>query len=92
MNWRFGELGWLKQIEFTAVVAVAIALACVMIGQGAERFAASATSSEVALADGKAVGGSGHGPAFNAIDYSTTGAIKGQTVIISPCTIQDVRR
>jgi hypothetical protein len=89
MKWRFGELGWLKQIEFTAVVAAAIALACVMIGQGAERYAASATSSAGALADAKA--GGGHGPAFNAIDYSTTGAIKGQTVIISPCTIQDVR-
>jgi hypothetical protein len=89
MNWRFGELGWLKQIEFTAVVAAGIALACVMIGQGAERFAASATSSEVA--DAKATSGGNHGPAFNAIDYSTTGAIKGETVIISPCTIQDVR-
>ena len=92
MNWRLGELGWLKQIEFTAVIAAAIALACVMIGQGAERYAANATGSEIALANPKSTRGSGQAPAFNAIDYSTTGAIKGQTVIISPCTIQDVRR
>ncbi len=91
MNWGFDRLGWIRRVEFTAVVAVAIALLCVMIGQGAERYAAEATPSMVALAD--ANGEKAHGAAiFNTIDYATTGSIKGQTVVISPCTGRQVER
>ena len=51
MNWTFDWFGWIKKLEFTAIAAAAIAIACVMIGQGAERYAAEASSSRVALSD-----------------------------------------
>jgi hypothetical protein len=89
MNWGFDRLGWIRRLEFTAVAAALIALLCVMIGQGAERYAAETTPSMVALSDangGKASGEARGAPIFNTIDYATTGTIKGQTVVISPCT------
>ncbi len=93
MSWGFGRI---KQLEFTAVAATAIAITCVMIGQGAERYAASATApTETALGDpdSEKSGVASHGaPAFNAIDYATTGSIKGQTVVISPCTGEQTQR
>lgn len=95
MNRGFDRLSWIKQLEYTAVAAVAIALACVLIGQGAERYAATASPSEVALVDpsaGEARAGTHGIPIFNTIDYATTGAIKGQTVVISPCGSQKVER
>ncbi len=95
MNWGFDRLGWIKQLEYTAVAAVAIALACVLIGQGAERYAATASPSMVALVDpseGETPAKAHSVPLFNTIDYATTGSIKGQTVVISPCTGQQVER
>ncbi len=95
MNWGFDRLGWIRRLEFTAVAAAAIAFLCVMIGQGAERYAAVTMPTSVALADangGKANGEARRAPIFNAIDYATTGSIKGQTVVISPCTGGQVER
>lgn len=91
MNWGFDRLGWIKHLEFTAVAAVAIAIACVMIGQSAERYAASAPPPVVALSDpgtGKTKAETRGAPIFNTIDYATTGSVKGQTVVISPCARQ----
>jgi hypothetical protein len=88
MNWNLGRFAWIKHLETTTVVAVAIAGACVMIGQGAERYAASGASTLTAfLAPGSAVSkADSHGlPLFNTIDYATTGSIKGQSVVITPC-------
>jgi hypothetical protein len=88
MNWGFDRLGWIRQLEYTAVAALAIALACVLIGQGAERYAATASPSVAALADpsaGETKAETRSLPLFNTIDYATTGSIKGQTVVISPC-------
>ncbi|HEY1941865.1 MAG TPA: hypothetical protein VGH40_07040 [Roseiarcus sp.] len=89
MNWRFNERGWVKQIEFTAVAAIAMAVACVLIGQTAERYAAGATQA-VAQADAKSQSSASgkSAPVFNAIDYATTGSLKGQTVVLSPCETQ----
>jgi len=86
MDWRFREQGWAKQIEFTAVAAIAMAVACVLIGQTAERYAASATSAiaEVDTKSNNTVYGK-PAPVFNAIDFATTGSLKGQTVVLSPC-------
>ncbi len=91
MNRGLDRLGWIKHVEFTAVAAAAIAIACVMIGQGAERYAPSAPPPLVALSDPDAgtTKAETHGaPIFNTIDYATTGSIKGQTVVITPCARQ----
>jgi hypothetical protein len=91
MNWRFDERGWLKQLEFTAIVAIATALACVMIGETAERYAASSPSDAVAQSQPNSQAAK-NAPAFNAIDYATTGSIKGQSVILSPCAAEPAPR
>ncbi|MGO4872339.1 MAG: hypothetical protein ACLPGW_17315 [Roseiarcus sp.] len=88
MNWTFDWFGWIKKLEFTAIAAAAIAIACVMIGQGAERYAAEASSSRVALSDPHAA--TRASPVFNTVDYATTGSINGQTVVIAPCASQKV--
>jgi hypothetical protein len=95
MNWGFDRLGWIRRLEFTAVVAAAAAVGCVILGQGAERYASIAAPPADALADaeaGKTMAGTRGGPIFNTIDYATTGSIKGQTVVISPCTGRQVER
>lgn len=85
MDQWFGLRGWLKQIEFTVIAAIAIAAACVMIGQSAERYADSEAS---AVADATPQSNGKNTPNFNAIDYATTGSVKGQTVVLSPCAGQ----
>ena len=69
-----------KTVGFAAAWAIALSLLCVFIGEGAEQFAASIDTPPVQVANS-----SGKKATFNAIDYATTGAIKGQTVILSPC-------
>ncbi len=87
MNWGFDRLGWIRRVEFTAVVAVAIALAL-----RDDRSGRRALRRERDAVDGRArrretAKAETHGaPIFNTIDYATTGSIKGQTVVISPCT------
>jgi hypothetical protein len=94
MNWGFDARGWLKRFEFTAIAAMAIAGACVMIGQSAERYAESA-SEPIAVSEANSQTPepqSKSAPVFNAIDYATTGSVKGQTVVLSPCTGQPAAR
>lgn len=91
MDWRFGERRWLKHLEFTVVAAIAIAAACVMIGQSAERYAETAADPIAVAADANPAPTrpqDRNAPVFNAIDYATTGSVKGQTVVISPCGAQ----
>ncbi len=82
--------GRFKNVGFAAIWAAVLTLACVIIGQTAEQFAdtMAAPNSVVASASDMKKGNAAAAvkPQFNAIDYATTGAIKGQTVIISPCT------
>ena len=89
MNWRFNQHGWIRQIEFTAAAAIAMALICIAIGQTAERYAADTTAA-LAQADSKlqSLAPGKNTPVFNAIDYATTGSVKGQTVVLSPCETQ----
>ena len=95
MNWGFDRPGRIKRLEYTAVAALAIAMAAMMIGQGAERYAAGAAPSQLALSDpngGETKAGTRGPPIFNTLDYATTGAINGRSVVLSPCTIQTIAR
>jgi len=65
-------------LGLAATWAVAITLICVLIGEGAAQFANLNTPNGGALASGPA--------GLRAIDYSTTGSIKGQAIVINPCT------
>jgi hypothetical protein len=82
--------GRFKNVGFAAISAGFLTLFCIIVGQTAEKFAGSVTptnSSLTASADTTKIDAStGAKAQFNTIDYATTGSIKGQTVIISPCT------
>lgn len=65
---------------FAAAWAAGLTLLCIVIGEGAQQLASSLDPTPVQVADTV-----GKKQIFNAIDYATTGAIKGQTVILSPC-------
>jgi hypothetical protein len=69
-----------RRLEFAGATALAISLACLFVGQSAEHFAAGITAPSVEVAKAP--------PHFNAIDYATTAAIKGGTVVIGPCDTQ----
>ncbi len=95
MNWRAGVSGLMQRLEFAGATAAAITLICLIVGQSAERYVEGAAPVAVAVADpnpGAPRPGTRAVPIFNAIDYATTGAIKGQSVVISPCGSQNVGR
>ncbi len=69
-----------QAVGFAAVWAVGFTLLCIVIGEGAQQFADSLDRAPM-----QAVAAAGKKPIFNAIDYAATSAIKGQTVILSPC-------
>jgi hypothetical protein len=69
-----------RRLEFAGAAALAISLACLFVGQSVEHFADGFTKPQVEMAKAPR-----H---FNAIDYATTAAIKGGTVIIGPCDTQ----
>lgn len=70
-------------LSFAMISAAGLTLLCVAIGQGASEFASLTTPQRDLIAD---AGGKAKAPTFNAIDPSTTGAIKGPTIVISPCS------
>jgi hypothetical protein len=95
MDDGFDRWGWIKRLEFPAVAGLAVAIVCVLIGQVAERYAAGAPLSLVALFDpgaGEVKAESRASPVFNTIDYATTGSTKGQTIVISPCAARPSAR
>jgi len=78
-----------RAVGFAATWAAAITVSCVLIGEGAAQFVGlngpadgRQIASEVAAKTAR--------PNFNTIDFATTGSIKGQTIVISPCTGKEV--
>lgn len=69
-----------KALGFAAFSAACLTVLCVAIGEGASQFAEIAAGpSTQAIASGP------KSPRFNAVDFSSTGSIKSQTVVLSPC-------
>ena len=78
-----------RMIGFAATWAAAITVACVLIGEGAAQYvglSAPINGGQIA-SDGSAKSAR---PNFNTIDFATTGSLKGQTIVISPCTGKEV--
>jgi len=75
-------------IETYAVGAVLAMIGAVFIGHAAEQYAADGTLPSIAFLDPGASSSRAKAPSLNAIDYATTGSIKGQVVILDPCTGQ----
>jgi hypothetical protein len=73
-----------RLIGFAATWAAVITVTCVLIGEGAAQYVglnAPANSEFASESPAKLAR-----PNFNTIDFATTGSIKGQTIVISPCT------
>jgi hypothetical protein len=78
-----------RTIGFAAAGAAVITAVCVLVGQGAAQFVGlDGPTNGASIASGDAAKTAR--PNFNTIDFATTGSIKGQTVVISPCTGQPV--
>jgi hypothetical protein len=80
MNEDDDKLSPRKTIGFAAAWAGGLTLFCIVVGTGAQQFADSLQTEAPLVASATT-----KKPTFNAIDYAATGAIKGQTVILSPC-------
>jgi hypothetical protein len=66
-----------RRLEFAGAIALAISLACLFVGQTVEQYADQVSAQTVQTAK--------MSPKFNAIDYATTAAVQGGTVVIGPC-------
>jgi hypothetical protein len=77
-----------RMVGFAATAALVISVACVLIGEGAAQYVGlnSGAGGQIAADDGAKTAR----PNFNTIDFATTGSIKGQTIVISPCTGKEV--
>ena len=74
-----------RMVGFAAIGAVVISAVCVLIGEGAAQYVGL---NPAQIAEGDAAKTAR--PNFNTIDFATTGSIKGQTIVISPCTGKEV--
>lgn len=78
-----------RNIGFAATWAGAITLICLLVGQGAEQYASlylPKAAEQMAAAETSTQ----RGPQFSSIDDTVTGAIKGQSVTLSPCGPQKI--
>jgi hypothetical protein len=74
-----------RMVGSAAAWAAVISVSCVLIGEGAAQFARlnAPTDGGQLASDSPAKTAR---PNFNTIDFATTNSIKGQTIVISPCT------
>ena len=77
-----------RMVGFAAMAAVVISAACVLVGEGAAQYVGlnSGAGAQIAADDAAKTAR----PNFNTIDFATTGSIKGQTIVIRPCTGKEV--
>jgi hypothetical protein len=74
-------------VEYFAVAAGLIAVLALFVGYSAQQLASEGELPTIALlGSDQYVATKSRSPSFNAIDYATTGSIKGQVVVLDPCT------
>ena len=74
-------------VEYFAVGAGLIAMLALFVGYTAQQLASNGDLPTIAfLYSDQYVVTKPRSPTFNAIDYATTGSIKGQVVVLDPCT------
>jgi hypothetical protein len=73
------------RVQFMAIAAALITFSCVFVGETAQQFAANVAPTATLGAQAIATASP---PRFNVVDFATTAAIKGGTVIIGPCDAQ----
>ena len=74
-------------VEYFAVGATLLAAIALFIGYSAQQLASEGDLPTIAfLSPDQYVAKKSKAPSFNSIDYTATGSVKGQTVILDPCT------
>ena len=74
-------------IEYFAVAGGLIAMLALFVGYSAQQLASEGDLPTVALlSSDQYVATRSRPPSFNTIDYATTGSVKGQVVVLDPCT------
>jgi hypothetical protein len=74
-------------VEFFAVGGVLVAAAALFVGYSAQELARDGDLPTIAfLSPDQYVAKKSKAPSFNAIDYTATGSVKGQTIVLDPCT------
>jgi hypothetical protein len=74
-------------IEYFALAAGLTAIAALFVGYSAQQVASEGGLPTIAfLGADEYVAKKSRSPNFNAIDYATTGSIRGQVVVLDPCT------
>ena len=74
-------------VEYFAVVAALVAAAALFVGYSAQQLASEGDLPTIAfLSPDQYVAKKSRPPSFNSIDYTATGSVGGQTVVLDPCT------
>jgi len=74
-------------VEKYAIGALVATIGAFFVGQTVEQYAASGDLPSLAfLEPGFSSAAKSRSPKFNSLDLATTGSIKGQVVVLNPCT------
>jgi len=74
-------------IEYFAVAGALIATLALFVGYSAQQLASEGELPTIALlSSDQYVVTKSRPPSFNTIDYTTTGSVKGQVIVLDPCT------
>lgn len=74
-------------VEYFAIGAALVAAAALFVGYSAQQMASDGDLPTIAfLSPDQYVAKKSKAPSFNSIDYSATGSVKGQTIVLDPCT------
>ena len=74
-------------VEFFAVGGVLVAAAALFVGYSAQELAREGNFPTVAfLSPDQYVAKKTKAPNFNSIDYTATGSVNGQRIVLDPCT------
>jgi len=74
-------------VEYFAVGSVFVAVAAVFIGYSAQQLASDGDLPTIAfLSPDQYVAKKSKAPSFNSIDYTATGSVNGQRIVLDACT------
>ena len=87
MTGGFGSTEAARPSNIFAVGGVLVAAAALFVGYSAQELARDGDLPTIAfLSPDQYVAKKSKAPSFNAIDYTATGSVKGQTIVLDPCT------
>ncbi|WP_158815123.1 hypothetical protein [Methylocapsa sp. S129] len=76
-----------SSVEYFAVGAALVAAGALFVGYSAQQLASEGDLPTIAfLSPDQYVAKKSKAPSFNSIDYSATGSVNGQKIVLDPCT------